>query len=195
MNSKLLSVNVDYTSIPEEELSAGWSDEMDYLRSRILTERSVAGQSLTISDGVLFEVARTLVDLVDYTLRGWTSYIEDITTIIDRGEGGGLPVACIETTLRHTNRPSHIHCQYFYSPVPYAPHGAFFINIISSLDAKFRRVVGISDTINDTREILPEKCFKAGKVLKYSENFPSPVNMRLMVDSEIRSVMEEVASV
>ena len=195
---KALSANVVYPSGYNSK-NPLYEYDIEYLKSRILTYRSAHSKQIDPTTSQYYEGAKTLVELLDIICRfgvvneiynmhislnnepgkfpeSRVNFIMRTTQLADIG--GPEQQINVEITLLYTGKTDHT-CGMFIiaghiveldsnNEVIYRDKSKFFTVGDTDITTLYNN---IPDTILSIVDM--GKCFKAGEILKYSENFPT----------------------
>lgn len=188
MLGMLLDFNVTYVRNIADN-PAMWSADMDYLRSRVSTNRSMVADRLSMEDNRLYEGAKTLVDMLDYLRLIKTGFILN-EVHIEVNNDTSFPHAMLAAVLRTFSSDGTplgpITIYFIYTNVGQKTvNGAF----ITSIQAKrgdciplrsgvggfvIRDYFGNVPALEKYVDLDRPYCYKAGPSLRYSENMPTP---------------------
>ena len=182
--SKLLEFSVDYNYLSSARPNIIRLD-MEYLKSRIMSNRSMNTTRLSLSDGRLYEASKTLIDVIDYTLQADIDIgVKRIDVVIDNDID--LPIVKITTKV------------VVFKPKVYGPftvdfmytmagqkseYGGFIVVFRPDLeelspstvgDVLIHEHFGVIPALDKLVGVPDATCLKSAKILSFSENFPTP---------------------
>lgn len=206
MSDTLLDFNVVYVkniaTIPDL-----WNNDMEYLRSRISTNRSISGDRLTLDDGRIYEGAKTLVDMLELMFFIKRPFVLN-QVHVELSNQTDFPHALLTATIRVEDGPD------VYGPIDIhfiftnagqrTNYGGFITSAVASTGTAKPITSGVGTTlIRDHFGNVPplekyvsldEKyCYKAGQALRYCENIPTPSEFVNELDMAISDIMEGLA--
>ena len=211
--AKMFGLRIDYNNIAESFISRFKEEDLDYIRSKIMTDRSLKGNEVLMKDSYFYEGAKTLVDLLEYVLKsiviGMGPY--DSAIVVDNVET--IKIRTIELSIDN-----------FADEIPYSSVKAefqltftdktkdilTFIGIYSNLGKPFHHGAflnmfvyhgvcmsyGDSTMEGDIPDVngmhIPKtaRIFKCGKAMKYCLNFPPPTIYMDGIVSTIRQLLQ-----
>lgn len=173
MAEPYVSLRVDY---PRELLAkALFKEDMEYLRQRILTDRSERNDvSAYVSR--YYEAAKTIVDMLEYTSPEHKMALRDVYLVIDPDEKDGITKLVSNWT---TGKLSIGLCiEYSYRSSAYQGAESTY-----SIDVRTTGLVSVE------RQLLRQT---SKDPLKYSWNFPSPSVYSALLEAELQSMFKEL---
>lgn len=182
--SKLLEFSVDYNYLTSARPNIIRLD-MEYLKSRIMSNRSANTMRLSLNDGRLYEASKALIEVIDYTLQADIDIgVKQINVVIDNDID--LPITKITAKV------------VVFKPKVYGPFTVDFIYTMAGQKSKYGGFIVVfrpdleelePSTVGDTPVhehfgVIPAldalinvpnaTCLKSAKSLTFSENFPTP---------------------
>ena len=189
-------------------------DDMDYLRTRIMTHRSVHSSVIDEKTSRYYESAKTMIDLLNIFRRmdSYAIFISEVEIIVQPDTEDEVGYARL-TAPCHVTARQYTDCSHRYSvstdmliQMYYADYGKdagfYYIRLIPMSDDATGPVSVGSLYLSDY--ILPEDaekysfladyadegmCFPVGLVLKYSENFDAPSNLEKQFEDAMREAI------
>lgn len=205
MAGMLIDFNVAYVRNISDN-PAIWTVDMDYLRSRVSVNRSFNNERLSLADNRLFEGAKTLIDMLDYSRLVHTNFIlNDVHVEIDNDISfpHALLTARVRTFDPATGFPlGPISIHLIYTNVGQRTvNGAFIVALQATRGDRPAFETGLGNTIiRDQFGNVPvlEKytkldrpyCYKASVSLRYSENMPTPSEFINDLDNALKDTTE-----
>lgn len=186
-----------------------WTADMDYLRSRISTNRSMVSDRLSLAASRLYEGAKTLVDMLALLrLLEHRFILNEVHVEID--DDISYPHAMLTAILRTFRSDDHplgpIVLRFIYTNVGQKNNlGGFIITLSATTGATLPHRSGIGDTVirdyfgnvsamDKYVDQSKPYCYKAGQSLRYSENFPTPSAFVADVDTLLADATEYLAA-
>lgn len=189
-------------------------DDMNYLRTRIMTHRSVHSSMIDEKTSRYYESAKTMIDLLNIFRRmdSYAIFISEVEIVVqpdteDEVGYARLTAPCHVTARQYTDY-SHrysvstdMQIQMYYADYG-NDAGFYYIRLIPMSDDATGPVSVGSLYLSDY--ILPEDakkysfledyadegmCFPVGLVLKYSENFDAPSNLEKQFEDAMREAI------
>lgn len=188
-------------------------DDMDYLRTRIMTYRSVHSLMIDEKTSRYYESAKTMIDLLNIfrKMDSYAIFISEVEVVVQPDTEDSIGYARL-TAPCHVTARQYTDCSHRYSvstdmqiQMYYADYGNdagfYYIRLIPSNETNEPVSVG-SLYLSDY--IMPEDakkypfledyanegmCFPVGLVLKYSENFDAPSNLEKQFEDAMREAI------
>ena len=183
-----------------------YRNELEYIKTRIRTFRSIHSSDLDTETSQYYEGAITCVDVFDIFCRtGTVVDIKPLMVTIDN-TSGHFPHVLLTTKLKLAEYGAKIALSIYYTRhTKFVGVGMFVVRCQLLEDDWETYIPGKEFTVGDviaeclmpndlswTHEsftsLFSDKCFQAGNVLKYSENFWSPSILASEFAQQLRSL-------
>lgn len=199
MLGMLIDFNVTYVRNITDN-PAMWSADMDYLRSRISTNRSMAADRLSMAGNRLYEGAKTLIDMLDILrlmktrfimnevhveISGDSTFPHSTVTATLRMFDGEVPIGPVEISLIYTNAGQRtINGGFIVALRAHRGDAIPFSDGIGNI--VIRDHFGNVPALEKYVDLDKPYCYKAGQSLRYSENMPTPSEFVNEIDMAVQ---------